>query len=592
MIILIALTQNAYTTATQIQCYLGGTVYGYKYRVQCENTFAHTTDFIARQYMAGHTIVGICATAILVRAIAPYLGDKYQDMPVISVSENGDTVVPIVGGHYGGYTIAHKIGDIFHTTPAITNAGNKQLGFAFDDMPDGWTVANPDMIKPITAHMLAGGTVRLVNDTPIPFAHTPYFTGDIQAPYTVHLTYKRGYEAEDTLIIYVPCVVIGVGCERFIPPKNVHILVDKIMCENHIHPLAIHHFASIDIKADEAAIKFLCTEYDKPLWVYGVETLQAYKVPNPSDIVYQEVGCYGVAESAVLASNSNIILEKTVENGCTVAVGVYDGTPLTQGHTTGVLHIVGIGAGDKKWHTAETVQALKSADIVVGYGLYLDLIAHIIGDTPTAQSPLGQEQHRCRTALDLASQGKTVALVCSGDASIYALASLVFELLDTHPENRAWHGVDIHITCGISAFQACSAQVGAPFNHDFCVLSLSDLLTPRHNIINRLHAVGQGDFVVALYNPQSQHRKTLLPQAKEILLQYRPKHTPVIIGRNIGRQDAHITVTALQDFDTTGVDMLSLVIIGNSTTKTFISSGRKFTYTPRGYTEKIKEYTT
>ncbi len=583
MITIIALTETSYTTAVQIQQAVGGTVHGYRHRVRCANTFTNTMDFIAAQFVKGHTIIGICATAILVRAIAPHIGNKYTDPPVISVAEDGSTIVPIIGGHYGGYDIAHKIGAVLRTVPAITNAGDTQLGFCFEQLPDGWTVANPHLIKPITAHMLSGQAVQLINDTPLPFAYARHFSTAATAKYSVRITHKQGYETDTSLVIYVPCVIVGVGCERGADDKNLHQLVEDSLCRHRIHPHAIKHFATIDIKVDEAAVKALCTRYDKSLRVYDKHTLNAYTVPNPSDTVYRQVGCYGVAESAVLASNGDIVVEKIAKQGCTVAVGLYNGTPVTQGHSAGVLHIVGIGAGDEEVRTAQAVYALKSADVVVGYGLYLDLVADIIGDTPTVCSPLGQETQRCCTALDLASQGKTVALVCSGDASIYALASLVFELLHRHPDHRAWHGVDIHIACGISAFQACAAKVGAPFNHDFCLLSLSDLLTPQQHIINRLHAVGQGDFVVAFYNPQSAHRTTLLPQARHILLQYRPKHTPVIIGRNIGRQDEQIIVTTLQDFDTTGVDMLSLVIVGNAATRTFVSAGRSFTYTARGY---------
>ena len=590
MITILALTAHGYKTAKRIQAVVGGTVYGTQGRIDTPHTFIKPTDFIAEQFTKGHTIIGICATAILVRAIGQYIEHKKSDPAVISVSENGHTVIPILGGHYGGYNLAHKIGEIFNTTPAITNAGNTQLGFSFDDLPDGWIVANPELIKPITAHMLGGGSVGLINETNahIPFAqHFQHTTTN--TPFTVHITPYNGHIDNSTLVIYVPCVVIGIGCERYIASKKLHTLIQHTLAEYNIHPHAIKHFASIDIKVDEPAIKSVCTAYNKPLQVYDTHTLAPVQVPNPSEIVYKQVGCYGVAEGAVIASNAHIFVEKIAQDGCTIALGldINTNTP-PQGRTNGVLYIVGIGAGDAQWRTPEAIYALKTADIVVGYQLYLDLIADIIHNKPTVYSTLGAEQQRCRTALDLASAGKTVALVCSGDASIYALATLVFELLDSHPENRHWQGVDIHIVCGISAFQACSSKVGALFSHDFCLLSLSDLLTPRDTIIKRLHAVGQGDFVVAFYNPQSQRRRTLLPKAKNILLQYRPATTPVIIGRNIGRVDENIVTTTLQDFDVSPVDMLTLIIIGNTQTKTFISAGRTFTYTPRGYAQKNK----
>ena len=219
--------------------------------------------------------------------------------------------------------------------------------------------------------------------------------------------------------------------------------------------------------------------------------------------------------------------------------------------------------------------------------MYLDLIADVINGKPTADSELGAEQARAEKAIELASTGKNVSLVCSGDASIYALATLVFELLDRNPDNRAWAGIDIELVPGISAFQACSARLGAPFNHDFCLISLSDLLTPRETILQRLDKLGSGDFVVAFYNPQSKKRRTLLTQAKETLLQYRPENTPVAIGRNLGRDGETMTITTLREFEPEMVDMLSLVVVGNSDTKSFNCGGQQFVYTPRGYAKKM-----
>lgn len=591
MISIIVLTQSAMPTAKRIQDTIGGTIHAYAPRVpDADYTFDTPITFIGTQFIKGHTIIGICATAILVRAIAPYLHTKKSDPSIISISEDGKTIVPIIGGHYGGYDMAYTLANIFHTTPAITNASNTQLGFSLDDLPDGWYVSNPDLIKPITTELLAHTPVQLINDTNIDFPYADYFC-ESPTPYQVRITPHTGYESPYTLVIYVPCIVIGIGCERHIPDKNLHEFLDDMLQKHTVSVHAIKHFASVDIKCDESAIKSLRDTYTPPLWLFDVATLGQYTPPNPSQMVYDEIGCYGVCETAVLASNAKLIVEKKSRDGCTLALGITDDThtmPRT-GRPNGTLHIVGIGAGDADWRTPDATHALRTSDVVIGYQLYLDLIADIIHDTPTIRSEMGEEITRCRMALDLASTGKTVALVCSGDASIYALATLIFELLDTHPTHRAWHGIQLHIAPGISAFQACSARVGAPFNHDFCLLSLSDLLTPRDIILKRLHTASEGDFVIAFYNPQSQRRRTLLVQARDILLQSRPATTPVVIGRNIGRENESIIHTTLADFDTDGVDMLSLVIVGNSETKSFTSAGKTYTYTPRGYTKKINK---
>ncbi|MDF1751114.1 MAG: precorrin-3B C(17)-methyltransferase, partial [Alphaproteobacteria bacterium] len=174
---------------------------------------------------------------------------------------------------------------------------------------------------------------------------------------------------------------------------------------------------------------------------------------------------------------------------------------------------------------------------------------------------------------------------CSGDPGIYALATLVFELLaDT--EDRALKAVDVEVVPGISAFQLAAARLGAPMGHDFCLISLSDLLTPVAAIRQRLAAAAQGDFVTAFYNPQSKRRRTLLPEAREVFLAQRPPTTPVALCRQLGRPEESIIVTTLQDFDPSIVDMFTLVVIGSSTTRSFDHAGIPRAFTPRGYADK------
>jgi len=180
--------------------------------------------------------------------------------------------------------------------------------------------------------------------------------------------------------------------------------------------------------------------------------------------------------------------------------------------------------------------------------------------------------------LDLAAGGRTVSLVCSGDPGIYAMASLVFECLDDI-ERVDWRRVEVTVSPGISALQACSARVGAPLGHDFCTISLSDLLTPWAVIENRIKAAAEGDFVIAFYNPASMRRRTQLVRALEILSAHRPPDTPVVLGKSLGRPEENVTVSPLWDFDPDSVDMLSLVMVGNSQTRCL---GDRV-YTPRGY---------
>ena len=188
-----------------------------------------------------------------------------------------------------------------------------------------------------------------------------------------------------------------------------------------------------------------------------------------------------------------------------------------------------------------------------------------------------------RHALGLAAEGRAVALVSSGDPGIYAMAAVVFELLDrdAHPD---WQKIAVEVLPGVSALQAAAARIGAPLGHDFCAISLSDLLTPWLLIEQRLRAAAEGDFVVALFNPVSQRRRRQLAVAKDILLARRPGDTPVVLARSLGRDGETVKVVNLADLDPETVDMMTLVIVGSGATRRVErSDGGYWVYTPRGY---------
>ncbi|MGH7126784.1 MAG: precorrin-3B C(17)-methyltransferase, partial [Stellaceae bacterium] len=184
-------------------------------------------------------------------------------------------------------------------------------------------------------------------------------------------------------------------------------------------------------------------------------------------------------------------------------------------------------------------------------------------------------------ALDLAAEGRSVALVSSGDAGIYGLATLVFELIDRKAPPE-WRRIRIDVVPGLSALQAAAARVGAPLGHDFAAISLSDLLTPWQQIERRLVAAGRGDFVLALYNPRSLRRTRQLQAARRILLKHRPAETPVVLARNLGRAGERIAIETLGGFDASAVDMLTLVLVGSRATRVLAGDPPRL-YTPRGY---------
>ncbi len=239
----------------------------------------------------------------------------------------------------------------------------------------------------------------------------------------------------------------------------------------------------------------------------------------------------------------------------------------------GKLYVVGLGPGGEKYMTAEARAAMERADVLCGYTAYLELVAPLYPDKETFSTPMTKETERCRRALALAQEGKTVALVCSGDAGVYGMASPVLELL---PE---YEGAEVEIVAGVTAALSGAAALGAPLGHDFCVISLSDLLTPWAVIEKRLRCAAEGDFAVALYNPSSKKRADYLQKACDILLETRAGETACGIVRNIGREGQETRLLTLKALRDTETDMFTTVFIGSSTTR--MLGGRLVT--PRGY---------
>ncbi len=240
------------------------------------------------------------------------------------------------------------------------------------------------------------------------------------------------------------------------------------------------------------------------------------------------------------------------------------------------LYCIGLGPGGPDHCTPAATRAILSSDIIVGYKTYIDLIPHLLTGKRILSSGMKREIDRCREAIEEAAKGATVSLISSGDSGIYGMAGLVLELLEDRQD------IEVEVVPGVSAVQAAASRLGAPLMHDFAVISLSDLMTPWSLIRSRLDAAGRADFVTALYNPKSKGRTTQIVEAQEILLRYRSPETPVGIVRNACREGESVTYTTLGQMEQEEIDMLSLVMIGNSCTR--IEGGRMLT--PRGYSEK------
>ena len=237
------------------------------------------------------------------------------------------------------------------------------------------------------------------------------------------------------------------------------------------------------------------------------------------------------------------------------------------------IYIVGMGPGREDMMTWEAVRALEQADVIVGYTVYLDLLGSRFRNKEMISTPMRREEERCRICFEEARKGKRVALVCSGDAGIYGMASLMYEIGREYPDT------ELVAAAGITAASSGAAVLGAPLNHDFCTVSLSDLLTPWEVIERRLEGAARGDFVIVLYNPSSRRRRDYLRQACSILLRTIEGSRVCGYVENIGRDGTRAEVCTLEELKDREVNMFTTVFVGNS--DSFILNGKLITR--RGY---------
>ena len=615
--VVICLSRSGEPMAHRIAAALGAKVHGREGRVEKADAFFPNALDHARTLFAARTpIIGVCAAGILIRAVAPLLNDKREEPPVVDVPDDGSTVIPLLGGHRGANRLAKQIADALQTRAAVTTAGDVALGFALDEPPAGWRVDAADA-SAMAAHLLNGGGAHLYNSqdwlgalTELPSlivqdaARAPagirYGDHPGIAPVVMSLLApnsefgKAGSTDFDGAVpdlIYRPLqFTLGVGCARDCSFEELETLIQSALDQLGITFGDRAGVFSLDLKADERAMLAVAKEYELPFRVFDAATLEAEasRLANPSDVVFAEVGCHGVSEGAALAAagpDSTLVVEKKKTANATVAIARAPG-PITalRGRKRGRVSLIGIGPGKAEWRTPEASRLVAEAEELIGYGLYIDLLGPLAHGKPRHDFPLGGEEDRCRFALERAGEGRDVAIICSGDAGIYAMGALVFELLDRGDISNAARRVEVVSAPGVSALQGAAAKAGAPLGHDFCAISLSDLLTPRDDILRRIKAASEGDFVIAFYNPVSKKRRTLLAEARDILLEHRPSDTPVLLASNLGRPEEKLVYRDLEKLDVDEVDMLTVVLIGSSQSRLV---GDRM-YTPRGYAKKMK----
>ena len=603
--VVLCLTASALPLATRIAAAIGGVVHGRAGRVETGITFAETTAHVRDLFASGTPVVGLCAAGILIRSVAPLLSDKHREPALVAVAEDGSAVIPLLGGHHGANAISRQIAEMLQIAPALTTASDVVHGVAFDEPPAGWRLTDTGPVGAVAAALLSGEKAHCfgLNAHLEPLAELPNVstgtfvsvTGHRMPPVGLSILGDNDRPDPDRTLYYERTqLVLGVGCARDCPCEELRSLARECLYRAGLPDAAIAGICSLDLKADEAAILDLARELDVPFRVFPAAELEEEtpRLANPSDVVFAEVGCHGVAEAAALRAagpDAELIVEKQKTANATVAIARAP-APITElpGRPRGQVSLIGLGPGRADWRTPEASRLVAQADELVGYGFYIDLLGPLAKGKPRADFPLGGEEDRCRYALEEAGKGRNIAIICSGDAGIYAMGALVYELM-ARSENGvsdAARRVEVVTAPGVTAMQAAAARIGAPLGHDFCAISLSDLLTPREDIEKRLRAAAEGDFVIAFYNPVSKRRRELFVNAIDTLSAHRPPETPVVLARSLGRPEEDLVIRRLDAVDVDEVDMMTVVIIGSSQSRRVRVSGRDRIFTPRGYARK------
>ncbi|MFF9325301.1 precorrin-3B C(17)-methyltransferase [Streptomyces sp. NPDC014776] len=523
-------------------------------------------DAVRRAFAECEQLVCFLATGAVVRLVAPLLGDKAGDPGVVCVDEGGRFAVPVLGGHGGGANdLAAEVGEVLGAVPVVTTATDA-VGLAGLD-----TLGLPveGAVAAVSRALLDGEPVALEAEVAWPLPPLP--VAEQGGAYTIRVTDRAVAAGEREVLLRPPTLVVGVGASKGAPVDEVLALVEGALAEAGLSVRSLAELATVDAKAGEPGIVGAAERLGVPLVTYPAGELAAVEVPNPSDAPLAAVGTPSVAEAAALARGGELLVPKRKSERA-------DGSPamatcaVVRRPGRGRLAVVGLGPGARDLLTPRAKAELRRASVLVGLDQYVDQIRDLLRPgTRVLESGLGAEEERARTAVAEARRGQAVALIGSGDAGVYAMASPALA--------EASDDIDVIGVPGVTAALAAGAILGAPLGHDHVSISLSDLHTPWEVIERRVRAAAEADLVVTFYNPRSRGRDWQLPKALAILAEHREPVTPVGVVRNASRPDESSRVTTLGGLDPATVDMMTVVTVGNTATRTI--AGRMVT--PRGY---------
>ncbi|MET9764025.1 precorrin-3B C(17)-methyltransferase [Streptomyces sp. NPDC006372] len=519
-------------------------------------------DAVRTAFAQCEQLVCFLATGAVVRLVAPLLSGKTADPGVVCVDEGGRFAVSLVGGHAGGANeLALEVGELLGAEPVVTTATDAVGLPGLDTL--GLPVEGD--VAGVSRALLDGEAVALRAEVAWPLPPLPVAA---EGAYTIRLTDRLVESAEGEAVLRPPSLVVGVGASKGAPAGEVLALVEGALREAGLSAASVAELATVDAKAGEPGIVEAARRLGVPLVTYSAGELAGVDVPNPSEAPLAAVGTPSVAEAAALVRGGELLVPKR-KSGASPAMAT---CAVVRRPGRGRLAVVGLGPGARDLLTPRAKAELRRASVLVGLDQYVDQIRDLLRPgTRILESGLGAEEERARTAVEEARKGQAVALIGSGDAGVYAMASPALA--------EASDDIDVVGVPGVTAALAAGAILGAPLGHDHVSISLSDLHTPWEVIERRVRAAAEADLVVTFYNPRSRGRDWQLPKALAILAAHRAPSTPVGVVRNASRPEESARVTALAALDPATVDMMTVVTVGNTATREV--AGRMVT--PRGY---------
>ena len=554
-------------------------------------------NFLKENWRNVNVFIFIGSVGATTRLISSFISSKGYDPGVIVTDKRGSKIIPVLNLHHNQTkNIALKLHNLIGGEIVETNNSSVENLLNLDSFGENWgwrrsgstkdwskLVINQSKNQAISFKQFSGNELWKRCKSSKNLNHLD----DCDDIYNQELTFFVGIKKQCQTTWHPPTLWLGMGCERNTNKKFIQESLNQFLDDNEISLLSIAGIATVDLKKDEKAILDIARDNKWPIKFLTTKQLSKKNVPNPSQAVFDEIGSYSVAEASCLIAagkDAKLLVEKHIvtnkkfsgdrAGAVTLAVAQSKNQfAPSRGH----IHVIGSGPGNLSFLTIDAKVALSECPVWIGYKMYLDLLDPLLReDQIRIDSEITEEKKRCEKAISLAQEGIKVALVSSGDSSIYGMAGLLLELIQ-NLDKTVRPSFTIHP--GISCIQLAASLAGSPLMNDFCAISLSDKLTPWEIIEKRIKGALLGDFVVAIFNPQSKERDWQLQKTIKMFLQKRKKETPILIARQVGRKDQKISFRTLEDFPYDRIDMLTLIIVGNSKTKLV---GNKF-ISPRGY---------